>query len=92
MITFRISTEVKADRQVVLTLPADVPTGPVELVVTVDSAVVPENGARAGTADWLESQSANNGSNNERYPLRGKVLGYDQPTEPVAEGDWEASR
>jgi hypothetical protein len=25
-----------------------------------------------------------------RYPLRGSVLHYDDPTEPVAEGDWEA--
>jgi len=26
----------------------------------------------------------------ERYPLRGSVLRYDQPFEPVAEDDWEA--
>jgi hypothetical protein len=25
-----------------------------------------------------------------QYPLRGKVVRYDQPTDPVAEGDWEA--
>jgi len=25
-----------------------------------------------------------------RYPLRGSVLQYDEPLEPVAEGDWEA--
>jgi hypothetical protein len=24
------------------------------------------------------------------YPLRGSVVRYDQPTEPVAEADWEA--
>jgi hypothetical protein len=36
MITFRITTEVKDDRRVVLTLPAEVPTGQAELVVTVE--------------------------------------------------------
>jgi hypothetical protein len=24
------------------------------------------------------------------YPLRGKPVQYDQPTEPIAEADWEA--
>ncbi len=27
----------------------------------------------------------------DRYPLRGSVLRYDEPFEPVAEDDWEAS-
>jgi hypothetical protein len=27
-----------------------------------------------------------------RYPLRGKPLRYDHPTEPVAEEDWQALR
>lgn len=26
----------------------------------------------------------------ERYPLRGSVLRYDDPFEPITEGDWEA--
>ena len=26
------------------------------------------------------------------YPLRGKVIRYDNPTEPVAREDWEALR
>ena len=26
------------------------------------------------------------------YPLRGKVIRYDTPTEPVAQEDWEALR
>jgi hypothetical protein len=28
----------------------------------------------------------------DRYPLRGAPLRYDDPTEPVAGDDWEASR
>jgi hypothetical protein len=26
------------------------------------------------------------------YPLRGLVVTYDRPTDPVADGDWEAAR
>lgn len=37
MITVRIKTNVQNDRRVVVTLPPEVPTGPAELVVTVDS-------------------------------------------------------
>jgi hypothetical protein len=92
MITFRISTEVKDDRQVVLTLPPDVPTGQAELVVTVDSAVAPSKEPRAALADWVEAQVGHNASSPARYPLRGSVVRYDRPTEPAAEGDWEASR
>ena len=28
----------------------------------------------------------------DRYPLRGIVVDYQRPTEPVAEQDWDASR
>lgn len=37
MITLRLTAYLDADRRVVLTLPPEVPTGRVELVVTVDS-------------------------------------------------------
>ncbi len=37
MITMRLTADISADRRVVLTLPPEVPTGKVELVVTVDS-------------------------------------------------------
>ncbi len=30
-----------------------------------------------------------NKSHADRYPLRGKVLRYDDPTEPVAQEDWD---
>ena len=38
MITFRVTTDIKDDRRVVLTLPPGVPTGQAELVVTVASS------------------------------------------------------
>ena len=37
MITLRIKADVQNDRRVVVTLPPEVPTGPAELVVTVES-------------------------------------------------------
>ena len=38
MVTLRITTDVPSSRQLTLTLPSDVPVGPAEVVVTVDSA------------------------------------------------------
>jgi hypothetical protein len=37
MVTLRITADVPDDRRLTLTLPEDVPTGPAEVVVTVDS-------------------------------------------------------
>ena len=58
MITFRITTDVKGDRRVVLTLPPEVPTGQAELVVTVASQGT-EAPKRPGTslADWAEANA-----------------------------------
>ncbi|MCI0462858.1 MAG: hypothetical protein L0Z62_38415 [Gemmataceae bacterium] len=58
MITFRISADIKADRQIVLRLPPEVPTGQAELVITV----APQTSAepkRPGTslAEWAEANA-----------------------------------
>jgi hypothetical protein len=90
MITFRITTDVKDDRRVVLTLPPEVPTGQAELEVSVGFPAAEK--ARTGQADWLEVQAETNGLGQARYPLRGSVVRYEQPTEPVAEADWETLR
>jgi hypothetical protein len=92
MITFRITTDVKDDRRVVLTLPAEVPTGQAELVVSVESPAPGDARPSAVLADWVEAQAGRDGDKQVRYPLRGCVLRYEQPTEPVAESDWEALR
>jgi hypothetical protein len=92
IITFQITADVKDDRRVVLTLPPEVPTGQMKLMVTAD-LVAPENQQPGmGLVDWAEVQADRNGSEQSRYPLRGSVIRYEQPTEPVAEGDWEAQR
>jgi hypothetical protein len=92
MITFQITAEIKDDRRVVLTLPPEFPTGQTKLVVTVDPSAPENQQPRMDLADWAEVQAERNGSEQSRYPLRGSVVRYEQPTEPVAEGDWEALR
>jgi hypothetical protein len=63
MITFRIATDVKDDRQVVLTLPPEVPTGKAELVVTVASPTTREGmPPRTSLADWAEAHAESWGS------------------------------
>ena len=41
----------------------------------------------------LEAEPTARGDRQEtaRYPLRGSVLRYDDPFDPVAEADWEAA-
>jgi hypothetical protein len=58
MITFRVSTDVPDDRQVILTLPSEVPTGKAELVVTVDSRRTDAvKSPRTSLADWAEAHA-----------------------------------
>jgi hypothetical protein len=58
VVTFRIAVDVKDDRRVILTLPAEVPTGQAELVVTVKSPAPKPKPPRTSLADpeasaWL---------------------------------------
>jgi hypothetical protein len=58
MITFRVSMEVKDDRQIVLTLPPDVPTGKAELLVSVNPlAAGPVRRPRSSLADWADESA-----------------------------------
>ena len=55
MISFRVFAEIKDDRQVVLDMPAQVPVGAAELVVTVEPRS--EQAAKrpaTSLADWAE--------------------------------------
>ena len=47
MITLRIKTNVQNDRRVVVTLPPEVPIGPAELVVSVDSSTNVDHGSES---------------------------------------------
>jgi len=89
MISFRITADVRDDRRVVITLPPEVPTGTTELIVMVERALTDHKHREPGLADWAEMETGRNGKG-QGYPLRGSVVRYDQPTEPIAETDWEA--
>lgn len=58
MITFRVTTDVKEDRRIVLDLPPEVPTGQTVLVVSVASGE-DAGPKRPGTslADWAEANA-----------------------------------
>jgi hypothetical protein len=59
MITVRITADVPNNRQVILTLPAEVPTGRAELIVTVDSSVPKLKRPRTSLAAWAEANAEN---------------------------------
>jgi len=58
MITIRVSADVKDDRQVVLTLPPEVPTGRTELIISIapDEPEGPRL-SRSSLADWAEEHA-----------------------------------
>lgn len=43
-------------------------------------------------AQWGEAKTPRETNGQVRYPLRGSVVRYERPIEPVAENDWEAIR
>jgi hypothetical protein len=92
MVTSRVTTDVPADRRVVLLVPSEVPTGQAELMVAVESP--PPDAGRPPTsrADWTEGRVERADTGQPCYPLRGSVVRYERPTEPVAETDWEVLR
>ena len=58
MITIRISTDIKDDRQVLLTLPPEVPIGRAELVVSVAPELAAElKPPRSSLADWADERA-----------------------------------
>lgn len=58
MITIRVSADVKDDRQVVVTLPPEVPTGEAELIISVAPRQEEDRKApRSSLADWAEEHA-----------------------------------
>ncbi len=62
MTTVRMTADVKDDRRVVLTLPPEVPTGPADLVVTVEPAKGRQPLPRGVPAKDILGIGAGNGS------------------------------
>lgn len=58
MITFRLTAQIPQNRQIVVTLPPEVPAGNAELVVTITPQATGEP-KRPGTslADWAEANA-----------------------------------
>ena len=74
MITLRIKADVQNDRRVVVTLPPEVPTGPAELVVTVDSHNAERERTRAGALDqFLALARASSFCSADPYPTRDEL-------------------
>jgi hypothetical protein len=61
MITLRIKADVQNDRRVIVTLPPEVPTGPAELVVTVESPNGKQSHPRGVPAAVIRGIAAGNG-------------------------------
>lgn len=58
MITIRLSTDVKDDRRVTLTLPPEVPTGRTELIINIASQQAERPKLpRSSLADWAENRA-----------------------------------
>jgi hypothetical protein len=57
MITMQITVEVKDDRQVVLTLPPEVPTGQTDLVVSVTPKKNEAKKPGTSLAEWAEANA-----------------------------------
>jgi len=58
MITFRFSTELRADRRVEVTLPPEIPTGKVDVVVSVSPhAAERPRRPRVSLADWAQQHA-----------------------------------
>ena len=59
MITLRMTADIKDDLRVVVTLPPEVPIGPAELVVTIDSPIPTNKRPRTSLADWADANAEN---------------------------------
>jgi hypothetical protein len=74
MITFRVTTQVNDDRRVVLTLPAEVPTGQAQLVVSVDTPGVDREQERvAAIEQFLALARASTFRSTGPYPTRDEL-------------------
>ncbi len=57
MITMQVTVDVKEDRRVVLTLPPEVPTGKVELVISVAPQAAEQKKPRTSLAAWADDNT-----------------------------------
>ena len=71
MVTMRITANVPSNRQLIITLPPEVPTGPAEVTVTVNTDQTERERSRAGALDqFLALAKSSSFHSNEPYPTR----------------------
>lgn len=74
MITLRIKADVPNHRRIVVTLPPEVPTGPAELIVTVDSHDAEREKMRSAALDqFLTLARASKFCSAGSYPSRDEL-------------------
>ena len=74
MVTMRITAEVPSSRQLTLTLPAEVPAGPAEVVVTVDPRNADRERIRSDALEQLlRLAKASTFRSNGAYPTRSEL-------------------
>jgi hypothetical protein len=74
MVTMHLTAEVPNDRQLTLTLPEDVPTGPADVVVTVDPRNADRERIRADALEQLMSLAKASTFRSDRiYPTRSEL-------------------
>lgn len=74
MITMRFTTDVPSDRNLILSLPGDVPVGPAEVVLTVESRDTEREKTRAEAVDrFLALARASTFRSTEPYPSRDEL-------------------
>ena len=71
MITMQISVDVKDDRQVVLTLPPEVPIGQTDLIVTVSPMSAEKKKPRTSLSEWAEANAENWGDKTSSEDVEG---------------------
>lgn len=71
MYTMRLLTEVGADRQIVLTLPPEVPTGTTEIEVNITPQSEQKKRPRTSWADWAEENAEHWGNRLDSRDVEG---------------------
>ena len=74
IVTMRITADVPSNRQLILTLPPEVPTGPAEVTVTVDSDLTERERSRAeALVQFLALAKSSSFHSSEPYSTRAEL-------------------
>lgn len=77
MQTFSTTGKIGSDGHLHIDIPTQLPEGEVSILVVVENSTAPHPAPP---------------THQHPYPLRGKVIHYNDPTEPVAEDEWDVMK